>query len=67
MLVLLMAMSVIIGCHDRMCRSFLSGCVLLSNRSFWPCCLCGFLTFPCLWEISFSGSMIVELSVVHWT
>ena len=26
----------------------------------------GFLTFPCLWEISFSIQMIVELSVGYW-
>ena len=27
------------------------------HHSFWPCCY-EFLTFPCLWEISFSGQMI---------
>ena len=34
--VLFMVMSFIIGCVDRMCQSFLSGC-LFSDDSFWPC------------------------------
>ena len=36
------------------------------NHSFWLCYCCGFLTVPCLWEISFSSQMIVELSVGYW-
>ena len=47
--------------------SFVIGCVSYSfqnvffsfffNYSFWPCHY-GFLTLPCLWEISFSSQMI---------
>ena len=50
-----------------LCLSLLDvsiGCVSYSfqnvsffNYSFWPCDD-GLLTFPCLWEISFSGQMI---------
>ena len=61
MIVLFMVMSFIIGCVDQVCQSFLSGCVLFScyfsSHSFWPCCY-GFLTFLCMWQISFSGEMI---------
>ena len=31
--------------------------LFLFNHSFWPCRY-GFLTFPCLWEISFSSHII---------
>ena len=59
MIVLLVVVSFIIGCFDRMCQPFLSGFVIFFfNHSFWPCCSCGFLTFPCLWEISCSSQMI---------
>ena len=56
MLVLFMGLSFVIGYVDRMCQSFLSECVFF-HHSFWSC-RCGFLTFPCLWEISFSGQII---------
>ena len=56
MIVLFMVVSFAIGCVDRMCQLFLSGCVFFSH-SFWPS-HCGFLTLACLWEISFSGQMI---------
>ena len=52
MIVFFMIVSFVIGCFDRMCRSDVS-----FYHSFWPCHY-GFLTFPCLWEISFSGQMI---------
>ena len=35
----------------RMCPFF------FSSQGFWPCRF-GFLNFPCLWEISFSGQMM---------
>ena len=37
MIVLLMVVSFVIGCVDRMCQLFLSECVFLCH-SFWPCC-----------------------------
>ena len=60
MIVLFMTVSIIIGCVDRVCQSFFSECFFLFffsflfNHSFWPCCH-GLLTFPCLWEMSFSS------------
>ena len=59
MIALFMIVSFIIECVDRMGQSFFSECVSLFflNHSFWPCRY-GFLTFPCLLEISFSGQMI---------
>ena len=57
MIVLFVVMSFNIGYVDLICQSFLSGCVVFSNHSFWLCCY-RFLTFPCLWEKSFSGQMI---------
>ena len=56
MIVLFMVVSFVIGCVDGMCLLYLSECVFF-HHSFWPC-HCGFLTFPCLWEIRFSGQMI---------
>ena len=56
MIVLFMAVSFVIGCVDRMCQLFLSGC-LFFNYSFWPSHY-GFLIFPCLCEISFSSQTI---------
>ena len=56
MIVLFMVVSFVIGDADWMCQSFLSEC-LLFHHSFWPCRY-GFFTFPCLWEVSFSGQMI---------
>ena len=58
MIVLFMVVSFVIGCVDRICQSLLSECVFFFyNHRFWPCRY-GFLTFPCLWEISFSSQMI---------
>ena len=47
MTVLFMAVSLVIGCVNRMCQSFLSDCVftlfsfyfifVFFNHSFWPC------------------------------
>ena len=62
MIVLLMVVSFVIGCVDRMCQSFLSECVFF-HHSFWPCHY-AFLTFHCLWEIRFSSRMISE--TVSW-
>ena len=56
MIVLVMAVSFVIGCVGQMCQSFLSECVFF-HHSFWPCCH-DFFTFPCLCEISFSNQMI---------
>ena len=62
-IVLFMVMSFVIGCVNRMCQSFHSGCVcVFFNHSFWPCCCNRHLTFLSLWEITFSGLMVVELS-----
>ena len=55
MIVLLMVVSFIIGCVNRLCQSFLS--ILFFNHSVSPC-RHGFSTFPCLWEISFTCLMI---------
>ena len=59
----LLLLNVSIGCvsHFFQDASFFSLCF---NQCFRHCC--GFLTFPCLWEISFSSQMIVELLVSHW-
>ena len=57
MIVLFMIVSFVIGCVDLMCQLFLSVFVVFVNHSFWPCCY-GFLTFLCLWQISFSSQMI---------
>ena len=72
MIVLFKVMSLVIECVDRMCQSFLSGCVFISFfflcfiHSVWPCC-CGFLTFVCLHVgIGFPSQMVVELSVGYW-
>ena len=63
MIVLFMVMPFITGCVNRMCQPFFQDVLFCCfNHSFWPCC-CGFLTFPCLWEISFSSQMNIELSV----
>ena len=44
------------------CRSDVSvipfrTCLFFLHHSFWPCHY-GFLTFPCLWQVSFSGQVI---------
>ena len=57
MIVLLMVCVFVIGCVDRMCQSFLSECVFFFIMVFGPLVM-NFLTFSCLWEISFSGQMI---------
>ena len=46
-----------------MCQSYFLFRMSFFNHSFWPCRY-GFLTFPCLWEITFSGQMISE--TVSW-
>ena len=53
MTVLFMDVSFVIGCVDQICQSFLSECVFFFNHRFWLCHY-GFLTFLCLWEISFT-------------
>ena len=60
LIVLLMVVSSVIGCVDRMCQLFLSECVFsfyFFYYSFWPCHY-RFLTFPCMWQISISSQMI---------
>ena len=56
-MILFIVVFFVIGCVNRMCQLFLSECVFFFNYSFWSC-HCGFFTFPCLWEISFSSQMI---------
>ena len=56
MIILFMVVSFVIGCVDPGGQLFLSECIFF-DHSFWPCCY-GFLTFRCLWVISFSGQMI---------
>ena len=51
-LCLLFILDLSIGCVS---HSFQN--VPFYHHSFWPCSN-GFLTFPCLWEISFSSQMI---------
>ena len=70
-LILFMAVSFKTGYVNWMCQPFLSGCVFLFfpfsfNHSFWPRRY-GFLTFPWLCEMGFSGQMIVAPSVGYWT
>ena len=71
MIVLFIVIYFLAGCIDRMCQPFFQDVSIffvwfVFSTIVSPFCCCGFLTFPSLWEISFSGQMIVKRSVGYW-
>ena len=59
MIILLMVVSFVIGCVNRMCQSFLPECVFFFIFIVvFGLVVMNFFTFPCLWDISFSSQMI---------
>ena len=65
MIVSFMVVPFVIGCVSHSFQN-VSFCIFFSffHHSFWPCRY-GFSTFPCLWEIRFSGQMIS--GTVSWS
>ena len=61
MIVLLICVSLVIKCVDRMCQLFLSECVFfLFNHSFWPCHY-GFFIFPIICKRYYIETLTKEL------